>query len=1044
MQYNIMRILASFLLGLLISVACPAQLTNGSIGADFTVTDQFGNSQNLYTYLNQGYSVIMVVDATWNGPGWGYHTSGALEELYALHGPAGAPGVLPNTTDDVMVFWVETDATTTDADLAGTGGATQGNWLNPSGSPIQYPMANPTTVLADQINEDYQIAYFPTIYRICAGRLVTEVGQEDANNLYDTLGECPPPAFTNNDPAIVQYMGADGACDDLDISILLQNYGLQPLTSCTFQIQLGSESSQYTWSGFLNTYEIATVDLGSLPMSETEVLTVTIISSDGNTANNSISQTISYAGNSTQTLRLDIEFDNWPEEFSWEIYNEADQVIAAEAYSAANADGSSITEFIDLPSLGCYRFVAYDAYGDGLNGSIWGATDGSVLLRSFTSGNAVYSTIWNYPGDYGFYEEAVLFKAIVTSANELGCTNPQACNFSSSATIDDGSCLYVGMACNDGNSNTFSDEIQANCLCQGYFVTGGCTDMTACNYDPAAEFDNGSCFYPGTPCNDGNSSTFGDVYQENCVCAGYTNCNPFGYNFTQPSEYVYPAEGAAINDGCVGEIYTQTIYFLLPTDVGALDPAYSGVPIQGYQINSLSIDGASAANYGFAFDCDISSCAFGAGEQHCITIYGVPNQGGNFVLTVDLMVYASLAGFPVELPFSAGNYTLEVASSCSQAISGCTNPAACNYNPLATINNGTCILPGSPCDDNNTSTINDAIQTDCSCSGESIDPGCLGFSVNNITILPQCAGDASGSITLQVTGTTAPYIYEWSNGQGTSLISGLVAGSYVVLITDATGCAETLTFNLTDPIGMELQAAVAQPSCGNSADGAVEVFVTQGTPPFNYAWSNGVSESAMTELIAGVYSVVVTDALGCSETLAVELVSGSEFSVDILGPFVADPFAVSLYSLPSVTGAAYSWNVNGGNILSGQGTNFIEVQWGSDFNGSVEVVVELPDGCVYTDALVVEVGLWTEDAGDRTKILEVYPNPFRQEIVLNMTGSSRSTVQYRLYEVTGKLVLSGFSSGIQHVIATDNLPSSSYILEVITEDHVNRLRLVKN
>ena len=57
-------------------------------------------------------------------------------------------------------------------------------------------------------------------------------------------------------------------------------------------------------------------------------------------------------------------------------------------------------------------------------------------------------------------------------------------------------------------------------------------------------------------------------------------------------------------------------------------------------------------------------------------------------------------------------------------IPGCTDPASCNYNPLATVDDGSCLYPGSLCDDNNPNTINDSINPDCVCVGEIIVPGC--------------------------------------------------------------------------------------------------------------------------------------------------------------------------------------------------------------------------------------------------------------------------------------------------------------------------------
>jgi subtilisin-like proprotein convertase family protein len=94
-----------------------------------------------------------------------------------------------------------------------------------------------------------------------------------------------------------------------------------------------------------------------------------------------------------------------------------------------------------------------------------------------------------------------------------------------------------------------------------------------------------------------------------------------------------------------------------------------------------------------------------------------------------------------------GSAELNVVSiDCTSDIYGCTNSAACNYNPEATMNDGSCVVPGASCNDQNASTVNDIIQFNCLCAGTPIDIGCTGFEVTNSTINPTCAGLANGSI----------------------------------------------------------------------------------------------------------------------------------------------------------------------------------------------------------------------------------------------------------------------------------------------------------
>jgi chitodextrinase len=91
---------------------------------------------------------------------------------------------------------------------------------------------------------------------------------------------------------------------------------------------------------------------------------------------------IAMTSGSTTTLRLDITLDNYPGETSWEVLSGTTVIASGGGYSGA---GSTVTEFIDVAD-GCYDFVIYDSYGDGICCS-WGSgsyqlTDGSTTLAS--------------------------------------------------------------------------------------------------------------------------------------------------------------------------------------------------------------------------------------------------------------------------------------------------------------------------------------------------------------------------------------------------------------------------------------------------------------------------------------------------------------------------------------------------------------------------------------------------------------------------------------------------------------------------------------
>jgi hypothetical protein len=99
-----------------------------------------------------------------------------------------------------------------------------------------------------------------------------------------------------------------------------------------------------------------------------------------------------------------------------------------------------------------------------------------------------------------------------------GCTVMMACNYNADANTDDGSCYFPGDLCDDGDPNTTGEVWDMNCECSSTAVAG-CMDMTACNYDMNATVDNGSCAFPADPCDDGDPNTTGEIYDANCECS---------------------------------------------------------------------------------------------------------------------------------------------------------------------------------------------------------------------------------------------------------------------------------------------------------------------------------------------------------------------------------------------------------------------------------------------------------------------------------------------------------------------------------------------
>ncbi|MES2701554.1 MAG: Ig-like domain-containing protein, partial [Bacteroidota bacterium] len=137
-----------------------------------------------------------------------------------------------------------------------------------------------------------------------------------------------------------------------------------------------------------------------------------------------------------------------------------------------------------------------------------------------------------------------------------------------------------------------------------------------------------------------------------------------------------------------------------------------------------------------------------------------------------------------------------------------------------------------------------------------------------ITSNVSCNGGANGAIALSVSGGTASYTYNWSNGATTQNLSGLAAGSYSVTVTDANGCSATASASITQPASaLAASAAItSNVSCNGGANGTIALSVSGGTTSYTYNWSNGATTQNLSGLAAGSYSVTVTDANGCTAT----------------------------------------------------------------------------------------------------------------------------------------------------------------------------------
>ncbi|MBI3501840.1 MAG: T9SS type A sorting domain-containing protein [Bacteroidetes bacterium] len=569
-----------------------------------------------------------------------------------------------------------------------------------------------------------------------------------------------------------------------------------------------------------------------------------------------------------------------------------------------------------------------------------GANDGSIS-SSVTGGTSPYTYLWSNSASTQNISNlsATTYSLLVTDMN--GCTA------TATATISEPSALTITVTSNNA------------------------TCGNSCNGDATAAVSGGTPPYTYSWCNGATTSVITGLCAGNCnaTVSDANGCMlTVTFTITAPPAIMISVDSIHNSTSCNsgnGEIYT--------TVSGGVTPyTYAWSPAGG---NSDDATGLNPGTYTLAVT-DANGCQATATatvtNSSAMTITGsvtnVTCNGGT-----DGAIMISVTGGTPAFTYawsngstsqnlsnaSAGCYSVTVtdANGCSAMYTNCiTQPAALTISLTSTPascnggNDGTATVSTSGGSGNFSYLWNPSSQTTAAATGLSagnysvsvMDITCSVTVTGTVTITQPSAMTATvthtnpcsstsnnGTATVIVSGGSGSYSYLWNpSGQTTSTATGLGTGTYTVTVTDIL-CPKTLTLTVTlaapiIPLQLSTIAAFPENPCG-AQNGQAVPFVIGGSTPYTYMWSNGQTNQNATGLSAGNYSLVVTDASGCTATgtvtvtcipVSVSNLSPGDFNMNIFPNPTSDAFTLEFVSATADDYAIEIRNLLGEKIYS--------------------------------------------------------------------------------------------------------------------------------
>ncbi len=646
-----------------------------------------------------------------------------------------------------------------------------------------------------------------------------------------------------------------------------------------------------------------------------------------------------------------------------------------------------------------------------------GGTNGAATV-SVTGGTTTYSYNWTPGNPAGDGTASVsgltsgTWTCTITDANS--CTTTQTFNITQPNVLVATPTSQTNILCNGGNNGDATVS-----------VSGGTSAYT---YD----------WTPGNPTGDGTATVTGlTAGSWTCTITDANGCSATQtFNITEPAVLTASASATAVL--CFGDSATVTV-----SATGGTTP-YTGnntftVAAGTYSYPVTDANGCSATatitvTEPTALVVSSTASAIGCnGGTATVTVAaagGTPAYSGDGTFTVTAGTYS----YPVTDANGCSDTTSIVVSEPTALVATASSTTVlCNGDSATvtvTATGGTMPYYGDSTFMVTAGTYTYIVNDTNGCADTTAitvsEPAAIAVGVTQTNV--SCFSGSNGSIDLTVTGGTGSFTFSWNNGAYvTEDLSGLTAGSYSGILTDANGCQDSGTVVVTEPAQLTAATTAVNPTTCGGTDGMIDITVSGGTPGYTFLWNTTATTEDLTGVGAGAYSCTVTDTNGCTTQLGASLNDPNAPAVTLALATDTICIADAMLTLSggSPAGGTYSGTAVTGGVFdpatAPAGMNTISYTY-TDANGCTGVNSD----SLFVDACAGIVNTTTEAIG-----FQVYPNPNNGSFTLVLHIASAADVL--VYDAQGKLI-SAYKTQPQQNQQVNLAETGMYLVTVITAD----------